>query len=233
MMNDAEVANGALSRAEWQQACRQRAALYGWFSTLYAAELPGPALAQYRAGEARSLLEGLRGIGLAGESERLLAAIDSLRAVPDAHLELAADFAQSFLLDAKAGALPYASCYEADDPKFCGAAEQHMRRFLEECSLALQEGFKEPADHLAIYLAVMVKVIEQQSASPGQASDQAVFLRDALMGWLPKFAEKCQQVRTRFDFYPALAALLLAFAQQDELFLHDVGVNGVALEVHA
>lgn len=228
MMNGAEVASGALSRAEWQQACRQRAALYGWFSTLYAAELPGPLLAQYQAGEARALLEGLRGIGLAGESERLLAAIDSLRAVPYAHLELAADFAQSFLLDAKAGALPYASCYEADDPQFCGPAEQRMRLFLAECSLALQEEFKEPADHLAIYLAVMAKVIEQPSGAPGPASDQAAFLREALMGWLPKFVAQCQQVHTRFDFYPALAALLLAFVQQDELFLRDIAATGVA-----
>lgn len=226
MMTGAETASGALSRAEWQNACRQRAALYGWFSTLYAAELPGPALAQYRAGEARSLLEGLRGIGLAGESERLLAAIDSLRDLPYAHLELAADFAQSFLLDAKTGALPYASCYEGDDPKFCGPAEQRMRHFLAESSLALQEEFKEPADHLAIYLAVMVKVIEQQSASPELASDQAAFLRDALLAWLPKFAEQCQRVDTRFDFYPALATLLLAFVQQDELFLRDVAADG-------
>lgn len=217
---------GVLTAAEWQQACQQRAAVYGWFSSLYAKELPAATLAAYEAGELVTLLEGLRRIGLEGPSQRLQQAFDSLREVPHAHLELAADFAHAFLLDAKAGALPYASCYTGKTQEFFGEAEQRMRSFLEQSALALQEEFKEPADHLAIYLAVMVKLIEQADTSgmptPVQALDQAAFLQDGLMSWLALFVDKCQQVETRFDVYPALATLLLAFVQQDLLFLQDV-----------
>ena len=39
----------ALTATEWQQACQQRAAVYGWFSSLYAGELPAATLAAYEA----------------------------------------------------------------------------------------------------------------------------------------------------------------------------------------
>jgi TorA-specific chaperone len=55
-----------------------------------------------------------------------------------------------------------------------------------------------------------------------QALDQAAFLKDGLMDWLALFVDKCQQVGTRYDVYPALASLLLAFVQQDQAFLQDV-----------
>lgn len=105
--------------------------------------------------------------------------------MPHAHLELAADFPHMFLLDAKAGALPYASCYTGKAEESFGDAEQRMRSFLAQSSLALQEESKEPADHLAIYLAMMVKLIEQAGTSgmptTVQALDQAAFLQDGLM----------------------------------------------------
>lgn len=223
MMNET---HNLLSRSEWQQACHQRAAVYGWFSALYAKELSASMLASYEAGEMATLLEGLRRVGLTDECQRLKTAVARLHDVPYAHLELASDFAHVFLLDAKAGALPYASIYKSNADQFCGPAEQRMRSFLAQSSLALQEDFKEPADHLAIYLAVMVKLIEQvgrsDTAEAIQALDQAAFLQEGLLDWLPLFADKCQQVETRFDFYPALARLLLAFAQHDLLFLQDV-----------
>lgn len=224
---------GALDAAQWQQACQQRAVVYGWFSSLYAAELTDAQLNAYLGGDVDGLLQGLANIGLAPESQRLQAALHSLREVPYARLELAADFAQAFLLDAKSGALPYGSCYKNDAAQFCGPTEQRMRSFLAQSSLVLQDDFKEPADHLAIYLAVMVKLIEQapqDNLRTGvQALDQAAFLQDGLMTWLPMFAEKSRQVTTRFDVYPALAALLLAFVQQDVLFLQDVAQGDAAV----
>lgn len=215
-----------LTAAAWQQACAQRAAVYGWLSSLYAAELSEAGLSAYLGGEMDALLQGLGKLGLADASQRLQEALKRLSDVPYAHLELAADFAQAFLLDAKTGALPYGSCYKSDAAQFCGPTEQRMRSFLEQSSLVLHEDFKEPADHLAIYLAVMVKLIEQAQTDAMRASiqalDQAAFLKDGLMDWLPAFAGKCQQIETRFDFYPALGALAMAFVQQDLLFLQDV-----------
>ena len=216
-----------LSHAEWAHTCQQRAGVYAWFSTLYAAELSEATLNRYLAGEAATLLASLSAIGLDSEGQRLQAAVESLRGIAFGHLDLAADFAQAFLLDAKTGALPYASSYDAGESSFFGPSEQRMREFLTNSSLTLQEDFKEPADHLAIYLAAMAKFLEQAGGnSPAtQAVDQAAFLQDALMGWLPAFVEKCQTLSTRFDFYPALAALLLAFVRQDLAFLEDIATQ--------
>lgn len=218
---------------EWRDACQQRARVYGWFSSLHAAELPAASLASYLAGEAQTLLDALSHAGLVDASRRVQTALGSLRDIPYGQLELAADFAQLFLLDAKSGALPYVSCYKNDAAQFCGPAEQRMRSFLEQSSLALQDDFKEPADHLAIYLAVMVKLIEQAGKGDTpqvvEALDQAAFLQDGLMDWLPLFVDKCQRVTPRFDFYPAVADLLLAFVQQDQLFLQDVARGRAAM----
>lgn len=217
-----------LSQVEWAHTCQQRAEVYAWFSTLYAAELSQEMLNRYLAGEASTLLASLSAIGLDSEAQRLQTAVQSLSDIAFGHLELAADFAQAFLLDAKTGALPYASCYDAGESSFCGPSEQRMRELLTRFSLKLQEDFKEPADHLAIYLAAMAKFLEQAGGnSPAtQAVDQAAFLQDALMGWLTAFVDKCQKLSTRFDFYPALAALLLAFVIQDLAFLQDIASQG-------
>ena len=220
------AASDALRPVEWQQACAQRAAIYGWFSRLYAAELTGSDLSADQLGQVAALLQGLADTGLVEASQRLHRAFEGLRGVAHAPLELAADFAHAFLLDAKTGALPYGSCYKNEAALCCGPAEQRMRSFLAQSSLELQADFKEPADHLAVYLAVIVKLIEQAQqgdmSMAVQALDQAAFLQEGLMDWLPLFTDKCQGLATRFDVYPALASLVLAFVQQDLLFLQDV-----------
>ncbi|MCB1993700.1 MAG: molecular chaperone TorD, partial [Geminicoccaceae bacterium] len=153
-----EDVEAPLSPGEWATVSEQRALVYGWLSTLYAAEIPQARLAAYLAGEAAPLLEGFATMGLGAEAGRLQAAIDALREVRDAHLELAADFAQLFLLDASAGALPYASAHDAGQGHLFGPAEARMRAFLARASLAIRDDFKEPADHLAVHLALMARI---------------------------------------------------------------------------
>lgn len=209
------------SAAEWRLVCKQRAWVYAWFSTLYEAELSDAALKAYFAGEAAPLLGGLCALGLDAEVGRFQAALGDLRNAPLARLELAADFAQMFLLDLKSGAPPYASVYAGDDPQFCGAAERQMRQFLAAAALSIDTRFREPADHLAVYLAFMRHKLEGHA----EACDQADFLDGALLDWLPRFVERNQKSKPQFDLYPALAALLLAFVQRDALFLRDVAMQ--------
>ena len=175
---------------------------------------------------------GLDELGLAAGLQRFEAAIAELRAVPLARLELAADFAQLFLLDARTGALPYASAYasgEGTAPLY-GEAEARMRTVLAAHGLAIQPEFREPADHLAIPLALIADLARRDAARPdipAAAGQQAEALRSLLLDWLPRFADRCQQARPRFDVYPALAALLLGFVQADLQFL-DVLAAGAA-----
>lgn len=221
-------AEASLSPGEWAKVSEQRALVYGWLSTLYAAEIPRARLAAYLAGEAAPLLEGFSIMGFGAEARRLQAAIDALREVQDAHLELAADFAQLFLLDAHAGALPYASAHDTGEARLYGPAEARMRAFLARASLAIQDDFKEPADHLAVHLALMARIALEQAGAADVADaarDQAAFLRDALLPWLPSFAARSQRASPRFDLYPALAALLLALVEHDAGFLGDVAAS--------
>ena len=225
------VEQTALGAVQWRLANRQRAQLYGWFASLYAAEVSEVALEGYLGDGYQPLYAGLSDLGLGAEVARLQAAIEALRTLPLARLELAADFAQLFLLDAKTGALPYASVYE-DEGKgsvLYGAAEERMRSFLAESGLAIQADFREPADHLAVYLALVAKLAEQDAEQgidsvdfATAAFEQLSFLQAGLLGWLEAFVQRCQQARPGFDFYPALATLLHGFVREDVLFLDDV-----------
>ena len=215
----AETADcAALSAAEWQFAGTQRAGLYGWFSRLYAEEVSDEMFRSHFADGGFAPFAGLAELSLEAEVQRLDAAIATLRAEQLPRLELAADFAQLFLLDGKTSALPYASAYAGTDsasPLF-GAAEARMRDFLAASGLSIQADFREPADHLAVPLALMAELA-------GAASSAEDIPRTAVLDWLPRFVERCQQARPRFDVYPALAALLLGFVRADVAFLEDVG----------
>lgn len=225
----AETADAAaLSPAEWQFASAQRAGLYGWFARLYAQEVSEEMFHSHFTDGGFAPFAGLAELGLGAEVQRLDAAIAALRAEQLPRLELAADFAQLFLLDGKTSALPYASAYEGKDnasPLF-GAAEARMRDFLTASGLSIQADFREPADHLAVPLALMADLAGKDAAAgdiPAAAAAQAGFIRSAVLEWLPHFVARCQQARPRFDVYPALAALLLGFVRADAAFLEDVG----------
>lgn len=217
----------ALSAAEWQFASAQRAGLYGWFARLYAQEVSEDMFRSHFADGGFAPFAGLAELGLGAEVQRLDAAIAALRAEALPRLELAADFAQLFLLDGKTSALPYASAYEGKDAAspLYGAAEARMRDFLAARALAIQADFREPADHLAVPLALMAELAGKDAAAgdiPAAAAAQAGFIHAGLVDWLPRFVERCQQARSRFDVYPALAALLLGFVRADAAFLEDV-----------
>ena len=132
-----------------------------------------------------------------------------------------------FLLDAEAGALPYASAYDTEQLQLqlYGPAEARMRAFLATASLAVGDEFKEPADHLAVYLSLMARFAEQDASTdnrPVAARNQSDFLQDALLTWLPSFASRNRKASPRYDFYPALAALLVNFVEHDARFVREL-----------
>lgn len=81
-------------------------------------------------------------------------------------------------------------------------------------------GIKEPADHLAVFLAVFAHWLQTERQAPtNAAAEQARFLEEALLNWLPLWKERCRQLHLKTKVYPALAALLLAFVQADKAYL--------------
>lgn len=205
--------------ADWPAISRQRADFYAWFCALFAAELDDAQLQAYCSGAAAPLLDACEQLGLPSAA-RLAQSIVALRMLPYARIELAADFAQLFLLDSRHTALPYASFYREPGQRLFGDEERRMRDFLRHGGLRLQADFREPADHLAVYLAVMergARALGSASAAElsAEATAQAAFVRDALLTWLPDFVTRCQTITVRSDFYPACAALLLEFVRDD------------------
>lgn len=80
-----------LSASKWADVRKQRARLYGWFSTLYAREIPKDTLASYLADDATPFV-AFAFLGLDIEVRRIQAGLDGLRVMEGAHLELAAEF---------------------------------------------------------------------------------------------------------------------------------------------
>lgn len=211
-----------LTDNEWAAICTHRADLYAWFSTLFAAELSDTTVAAYRRGDAENLLAALEALSLSAAVQRLRRALETWDSLPFLRVELAADFARLFLLDARDAAPPYASAYLDPKKQLYGEPHMKMQAFLRESGLQVRSAFKEPSDHLAVFLAYVEAWIRgtakvDASARRQLAADQASFLKEALLSWLPKVVERCERIRkdTASDFYPAIAALLLAFVSED------------------
>lgn len=200
----------------------QRQAIYQWFADWLACERSQQNLACYQADEQSTIEQLFQACGLAKPAQRFQTALSQLLDLADNRIELAADFASAFLLAADYCATPYASWYLEADKRLYGDAEQKMREFLTENALQIHHEFKEPADHLAVFLALFAYWVAQDAASnkPEQAAkEQAQFLQQALLSWLPQWQQRCQQLQLKTDVYPALAELLLNFIQADLAYL--------------
>ncbi|HBI5029873.1 TPA: molecular chaperone TorD, partial [Salmonella enterica subsp. enterica serovar Pullorum] len=139
--------------------------------------------------------------------EQKIAAL-SLR--QDAQLELAADFCGLFLMTDKKSALPYASQYPQQEPGM-------IKHLLLEAGMEVNDDFKEPADHLAIYL----ELLSHLHFSLGESFQQRRMNKlrqktlSSLLEWLPEFTNNCLK-HDPYGFYAALSQLLLAIVRFDD-----------------
>lgn len=209
---------------QWQAANEARAALYRWFAEIFAREFNKQNLAKQQQ-QYPALHQAFSELGLQEPSERLQKALNNLKVIPEADraLELAADFAHMFLLSGHQSAPPYASYYLDVDKMLYGKPAQQMSQFLAEHKLDLHPDFREPKDHLSIYLQVLSLWIQHGSKNETEvkdsasiAAEQSEFLQSALLNWLPKFNEHCQSIQVKTQVYPALTELLLHFVQADQ-----------------
>ena len=207
---------------QWQAANRARSALYRWFADVFARELTTSTLDDWLYDQAYDgIHEAFVTLDLETDSLRVKTAITDLEKLPksDQSLELAADFAQMFLLSGEESAPPYASYYLSSDKHLYGEPTQQMRHFLDSQQLKLHEEFREPDDHISVYFMVMSLWIDsslaQSQEMTASAQEQIEFLDSALLSWLPLFNARCQKIRVKTELYPALAALVLQFVQAD------------------
>lgn len=212
-----------MTQAEWLAINEQRASIYQWFGSLFALEQTKEQLECYQNHQLDNLYAVFTELGLSTEVNRFQKAMNNALQDDSVVLELAADFAQHFLLDDKVSTLPYASFY-LEDGKLYGDVETKMKEFLESNQLTISENFKEPADHLAIYLYLFAYWIRRSNYVNDQVTvskEQSIFLENGLLNWLPEFVEKSQKQKLKYDVYPSLSALLLAFIKIDLLLLKE------------
>lgn len=207
---------------EWQAANSARSALYRWFADVFARELTPVILNEWQHNHTYDTIhEVFVSLGLEQYSERVKVAIDSLKQFPkdEQAIELAADFAQLFLLSGDDSAPPYASYYLSSDKHLYGEATAHMRRFLDSQALSLHPEFREPDDHLSVYFIVMSLWInsssEQNLDMVTTAQQQIDFLDTALLNWMPKFTAHSHKINVKTDLYPALISLAKHFVLED------------------
>lgn len=208
-----------------------RSEIYQWFAQVFSKELGKEEIQIYQDGALNTIFDLFKEVGLSLEVERFQAAISALENIEHPELELKADFAACFLLDEASGAMPYASLYLSEDGMMYSEAERKMRELLSKSGLEILESFKEPSDHLAIYLSLMQKWCQQLSKEVAKESDVSVYLHneylaqktfidDGILIWLPTWNERLSRiVNCQTDFYQALGALLLAFVFADSDFL--------------
>ena len=210
-------------------AAEKRASLYWWFATVFAAELNAQQIAVYSKPETADYLQALaEEAHLQAGVKELQSAIGELNFIDEQHLELAADFASLFLTGERSGATPCASVYLSQGGLMFQQPHEQMLDLLEASGLAVDDEFREPADHIAIQLDYLGNlVMKTVAAKDGPAAkktleEQLAFIEQHLLSWVLQFCDRCQRIRTKTGFYQATARLLVDYLVLDQAYLVSV-----------
>ncbi|EJG4714944.1 molecular chaperone TorD [Salmonella enterica subsp. enterica serovar 4,[5],12:b:-] len=189
----------------------QYACVYAWLALLFFREVDDEGLIQLQSAEIADWLALLKlQPALAASVALLEQKIAALSLRQDAQLELAADFCGLFLMTDKKSALPYASQYPQQEPGM-------IKHLLLEAGMEVNDDFKEPTDHLAIYL----ELLSHLHFSLGESFQQRRMNKlrqktlSSLLEWLPEFTNNCLK-HDPYSFYAALSQLLLAIVRFDD-----------------
>lgn len=161
----------------------ERQFIYGWFNAMLARELSDEQLNALQAGEFDDFFAYLSELGFAEQVAKFQAEVTACRQLEFPRLELAADFAQLFLLEGNLSAIPYASAYLSGEALAKNLAE--MDRLLGEFGLQVNRETKEPSDHLCVYLTLFDRLLAEK---PLETQQQ--FLQNQLMSWLLRGSPK-------------------------------------------
>ncbi|HCB1683853.1 TPA: molecular chaperone TorD, partial [Citrobacter braakii] len=185
---------------------RQRAAVYQWFSQLLFRELDEEQLIRLESGESRKWLASLTAIpGLSVDVKNLERSLVRALRRESRQLELAADYASLFLLAPPGGVSPYAGHY----PHTTAPEERkEMNVLLVEYGLTPQDN--EPADHIAVQLALMARMVTKKET----LSAQYYFLHHHIMCWAPLLRESCLH-RDEEGVYPQAVNVITHFMRED------------------
>ncbi len=190
----------------WHKA--ERAAVYRLFSDLFARELRAEKIAELaRAAEGAA--------APLAEHAALRPLFSRFKAMGEnpwaAERDLSGAFCFLFLgAGGPRSAPPYESVYASQSGRTCQEATALMARELASLDLSVEGDFREPADHIAVEMAVAAALIESDCSRERQSR----FLKDRLGSWLPNFAAACAR-GDRTGFYVAAAEAAASFVSDD------------------
>lgn len=182
------------------------ATTWGWLSALFARPPSATALAAHRVGPLAALIADLR------RDPELAPTVEAFTAAIAGDDEAAARriaIAHGRLFDGLGGpetVPPYESAHVGDGRLF-GPAVTDMERLLAAHDLSVGGEAHEPADHLAIELALMARL------AASDHPDRTV-LAARLAGWVPRFADACAE-HDRCGFHAAAARLLATLVERE------------------
>ena len=181
----------------------EKSFIYKWFSNVLGHELSESQLQQYQKGVFEPLFMLLSEQGFDELVQNIKQELNALKDLPFAHLELAADFTELFLLSGETSALPYSSVYLEEDKLFDHLA--FMDELLVKFQLQVNRDNKEPSDHICVYLEVLGKFVDE-----GANEEETEFVHNYLLPWLKPFNKKLQKITTKTKFYQNVMTLLVA-----------------------
>jgi len=209
---------------EQSELSEKRASIYWWFATLLVHELNDGQIATLNSETGQEFLEAFSTEGMKTEVEAVKSALNRLTLNGKLQLELAADYAQTFLRDHKHSALPYASAFLSQDGLLYQAAHKEMTDLLQQEGLDVDKNLGEPADHIAVQLDYLGNLIlrgvetSDDNEYRKALKKQLGFIDTQLMNWVPLFVKKSATIENA-HFYPSLCTLLLSFLRQDRAYL--------------
>lgn len=186
----------------------ERQFVYTWLSNLLGKELSESQLVQYQQGAFDDFFTFLSEQGFQSQVAVIQQELQRLKTLDFAHLELAADYTQLFLLDGAVSALPYASVYlpEADLESHFAFLEALLVRF----QLQINRDKPEPSDHLCVYLELLAQLAEAEDWATYQH-----FIQDYFLPWLLMFNDKVQRVKISTALYQQVIVLLILLLQAE------------------
>ncbi|MHB1121750.1 MAG: TorD/DmsD family molecular chaperone [Ramlibacter sp.] len=209
------------------QIAENRAALYHWFARAFFAPPVEGEVIEMRGGKTQLLLKSLAATpGAVTGIEAMCSALASGTPASVASILGAAHARLFYGAGGYESASPYRSVYSSERGLLCQRATAEMERVLRQHRLRPQDDVCEPSDHLSIQLEVMSQLASRFAEAAEQKAgtlsalqaEQADFLANQLLSWLPAFAQRLAEVDD-LGFHAGLARVLVAVLDQDQAFL--------------
>jgi TorA-specific chaperone len=179
-----------------------------WLAGLFVAPISAAAVANYRDGLGATLMDILADeLGCESGAQRMRSALTTDASPAVVARKLSAAF--TLLFDGVGGhrtVSPYESAHVSASGRLFQAPASDMDSLLRQANLSINDMFREPPDHLSIELALLARLIRQDT---GQRA-QAALLDDHLLAWVPMFADQCCDADST-GFYAGAAGMLAGF----------------------